>query len=68
MNQGPKKSTGHTGRDSKFVDDISGPYTKVKFSGNVVSTQSNAGCIKLSEVYINHFLYKYFCKKRGKSY
>jgi len=42
MNKGPKKSKGHTGRDSKFVDDTSGPYTPVKFSGNAVSTQRNA--------------------------
>jgi len=42
MNQGPKKSRGHTGRDSKFVDDKSDPHTPVKFSGNAVSTQRNA--------------------------
>ena len=42
MIQGPKKNKGHTGRDSKFEDDTSGPHTPVKFPGNPVSTQRNA--------------------------
>jgi len=42
MNQGPRKGTGHTGRDSKFVDDTLGPYTPGKFPGNAVSTQRSA--------------------------
>jgi hypothetical protein len=42
MNQGPKKSTGHTGRDSQFVDNTSGPHIPVKLSGNAVSTRRNA--------------------------
>jgi hypothetical protein len=42
MNQLPRKGTGHTGRDSKFVNDTSGPDAPGKFLGNAVSTQRNA--------------------------